>query len=247
MLVSSAAFRSALRLLFTGSSAAILGWSPCWGADPWGGSVGIVSDYVERGVTKSDNHPAIQLDWHYVDKSGVAAGIAASSAQIDPHERTNAELSAFASFTWRIDTDWRAKAQATYYAYPWDIHGSRYNYEEVALDAAYGDWLDLRFAYSPNWPRIVPQVGIVRSPSISTELNVQVPLYPHLFATAGTGYAHQGGTGAADYVYWSVGAAYELAPFSFVLSYANTSEAATQLFPVSAVRHRWLGSVIWRF
>jgi len=78
------------------------------------------------------------------------------------------------------------------------------------LDAAYGDWLDLRFAYSPNWPRIVPHAGVVNGPSISTELNLAVPLNAHLSATAGTGYAHQGGAGAADYAYWGVSAAYEL-------------------------------------
>jgi uncharacterized protein (TIGR02001 family) len=248
MPTTRAVFRSALRLLLTGSCVAIFGWSPpCRGADPWGGSVEVVSDYVERGVTKSDNHPALQLDWHYMDKSGVAAGAAVSSAQIDPHESTTAELSAFASFYWTINADWRGKAQGTYYAYPWDIHGSRYNYELVALDTVYGDWLDLRVAYSPNWPRIVPHAGIVNGPSISTEFNLQVPLYAHLSATAGTGYAHQGGAGAADYVYWSVGATYELAPISFILSYADTSESAVDLFATSAVRRRWLGSVMWRF
>ena len=47
--------------------------------------------------------------------------------------------------------------------------------------------------------------------------------------------------------YWSVGAAYNLAPFTFVLSYVNTNAAAKALFYNAAADNRWSGTVLWRF
>jgi hypothetical protein len=68
-----------------------------------------------------------------------------------------------------------------------------------------------------------------------------------LSATGGVGYAYYGGPDSAGYAYWSVGAAYDLAPVSLVLSYVNTAASAKALFYNAAAENRWTGTVIWRF
>ncbi len=219
----------------------------CHGADAWGGSAGLTSDYVTRGVSKSDNKPALQFDWHYVDTTNFVAGIAASTAQIDPKESRNAELSPFVGFAWDIGNEWRGGAFLTYYAYPWDVHGSRYNYEEIGIEAAFRDWLKWNVAYSPDWPRILPGTGIIGGSSSSVEIELQRPIYRKLQATGGAGYAHQGGSNASNYMYWSVGIACDMSPAVLTLAYADTSAAAKELFFNAAVQRRWLGTVIWRF
>jgi hypothetical protein len=53
----------------------LLGVSPeCRAVDGWGGSLDLTSDYFVRGVSRSDDHAALQLDVHYVDSSGLVAG-----------------------------------------------------------------------------------------------------------------------------------------------------------------------------
>jgi hypothetical protein len=68
-----------------------------------------------------------------------------------------------------------------------------------------------------------------------------------LSAAAGVGYAHYAGPDPAGYTYWSLGAAYDLAPVSLVLSYVDTSAGAKALFYNEAAAHQWMGTVIWRF
>ena len=59
----------------------------CRAADGWGGSVDLTSDYFVRGISRSDDHAALQLDVHYVDSSGLVAGAFVSSAQIEPEDQ----------------------------------------------------------------------------------------------------------------------------------------------------------------
>jgi hypothetical protein len=76
---------------------------------------------------------------------------------------------------------------------------------------------------------------------------VQRPLIGKLSATAGVGYYELDGAKTAGYGYWSIGAAYDIAPVSFVLSFIGASREANLLFYNAAVGGRWSGTVIWRF
>jgi len=219
----------------------------CEGAEQWGGSIDLTSDYLVRGISRSDDHPALQLDLHYVSSSGFVAGAFASSTQIDPVARRDAELSAFLGYVWSDGNDWQGKILAADYSYPWNQAGSLYNYDEVALDAAYRDWLRIDIAYSPDTRRYYYDRGTVRGQAEWAELNVQRPLVGKLSATAGIGYYELDGRSGAGYGYWSVGAAYDIAPVSFAVTYVGASGEANLLFYNAAVGGRWPGTVIWRF
>jgi hypothetical protein len=78
-------------------------------------------------------------------------------------------------------------------------------------------------------------------------LNLQRPLIGKLSATAGVGYYELDGANATGYAYWSIGAAYEIAPISVALSFVGASRDANLLFYNAAVGGRWSGTVIWRF
>src|SRR5260370_21822953 len=66
--------------------------------------------------------------------------------------------------------------------------------------------------------------------SESAEVNVQRPVLGRLSATAGIGYSNFDGPASGGYAYWSVGAAYTIAPVSLVVSYVNTTAAGKTLF-----------------
>jgi uncharacterized protein (TIGR02001 family) len=222
--------------------------SPCEATDAWGGSIDFTSDYFLRGISLSDDHPALQLDLHYVDPSGFVAGFFASSTQIDPASRRDAELSAFLGYVWSYGNDWQGKILAANYSYPWNQAGSVYNYDEVDLEIAYQQWIRVTLAVYPDVRRYnYDDNNVVHVLAESGELSLQRPVVGKLSATAGIGYYELDGGSGAGYAYWSVGAAYDWAPVSLGLSYVGASSAANSLFYNAAVGGRWSGTLIWRF
>jgi uncharacterized protein (TIGR02001 family) len=225
----------------------IMGSAHCAAADLWGGSLGITSDYIVRGISRSNDHAAMQLDLHYLNSTGFVAGLFASNTQMDPDGPRDVELNAFAGYSWTAGSDWRGKILASHYAYPWNRAGSGYDYDELDLDVAYQEWLDVGLVYSPNAPRFLKERGLFGVSSESAEVNLQRPVLGRLSATAGIGYSHFAGPDPGGYAYWSAGVAYTLAPVSLAVSYVNTTAEAKALFYNGAAGGTWIGTVIWRF
>lgn len=216
-------------------------------ADSWGGSLALTSDYLVRGISRSNQDPAVQLDLHYTSSLGVIAGVFASNTQIDPHYGRDVELSGFLGYAWRNGDEWTGRVLASYYAYPFNAHGSAYNYAEFDADVVYRGWLQLNLNYSPDAPRFLPYRGLISVTEAAAELNVQRPLIGKLSAIGGVGYSHLGGDDAGGYVYWSLGGAYDLGPVSLAVSYVDTSSGAKSLFYKEYASERWVGTVVWRF
>jgi uncharacterized protein (TIGR02001 family) len=219
----------------------------CAAADAWGGSLSVTSDYIVRGISRSDDRAALQLDLHYLNASGFVAGLFASNAQIDGGDSRDVEIDAFAGFAWTAGNDWRGKFLVSHYAYPWNRFGSGYDYDELDVDVGFRDWLGVSLVYSPDSPLFLPLRGLIGVASESAEVNLQRPLARKLSATAGIGYSHFEGAYPEGYAYWSVGAAYDLAPVSLILSYVSATAGARTLFYNAAQGGRVTGTVIWRF
>src|ERR1700744_126536 len=60
--------------------------TPTPAADDWGGSAAVTSDYFVRGISRTSDHAALQLDVHYTNPNGFLAGIFASNTQISSDE-----------------------------------------------------------------------------------------------------------------------------------------------------------------
>ena len=229
-------------------SAALLLLPPrCIGADTWGGSLDVTSDYLVRGISRSDDRPALQLDLHYLDSSGFLADFFTSSTQIGPHAKRDAELSAFLGYLRTIGSDWQGKVIAGNYSYPWNHAGSLYNYDEIDLEMDYRSWFRVILTYSPDTRRYYYDRGVVRVGAEAVEADVQRPVLGKLSAIAGVGYYQLSGAGAVGYAYGSIGAAYDLAPLAFALSYIRAGGEANGEFYDAATGGRWCGTIIWRF
>lgn len=222
---------------------------PRWSgaAESWGGSLAVTSDYLVRGISRSNQGPALQADLHVATDAGLIGGVFASSVQFDSGDRRNAELSAFLGRAWQVNSAWRAKILASYYGYINNDSGSQYNYAELGFEAAFDDWLDIDVVYSPDAPRYVSGKGLAGVTCKTAEVSMRTPWRHRVAATAGAGYSQLSGPGGGGYAYWSAGGVLDLAPWSFSLAYVNTSAEATALFYSGAAHNRWTATVIWRF
>lgn len=216
-------------------------------AGTWGGSVALTSDYFVRGITRTDDQAALQLDLHYADSSGILAGAFASNTQIDAGVSRDVELNGYLGFVWTGTGDWHGRLLGGYYAYPWNQVGSSYNYGELDLDLGYQEWLDVAMSYSPDAPRYLTARGLLGVSAESLELNLQHRVIGKLSAASGVGYSHLAGPGGTGYVYWSAGASYDLAPVTLAVSYIDTGAGAKRLFYDNAATGRFSATVIWRF
>jgi uncharacterized protein (TIGR02001 family) len=218
-------------------------------ADTWGGSVALTSDYYVRGISRTSDNAALQLDLHYSNPNGFVAGVFASNSKIDRNEPEDVELSGFAGFVWNFDEAWRARVLASLYVYPWNHAGSRYNYTELDLDISYQGWLHFDVGYSPDSPRFLPfpYRGLIGVTEKSAEVNAQRQIFGKLSLTAGVGYSFLDGPDSGGYAYWSTGAAYDFQSLTLAVAYVNTSAAAKTLFYNAAATGEWTGTIIWRF
>lgn len=221
----------------------------CEAADGWGGSLDFTSDYLVRGISRTGHDPALQIDLHYSNSLGLIAGAFASNSQFEKHDPRDVELSAFLGYAWHPIEDWRGRFLYSHYAYPWNRHGSQYDYDEVDAEFSYQGWLQFTLNYSPNAPRylMMPIDALKAESEGSVEVNLQRPVAKHLAAIGGVGYSYLGGPQSGGYVYWSAGAAYTLGPLSFSVLFVDTSSEAKVLFYNAAAVRRVLGTVVWRF
>jgi uncharacterized protein (TIGR02001 family) len=229
-------------------SAGIVAGAPhCAAADQWGGSIAVASDYIVRGISRTDDRAALQLDLHFLSSSGFLAGLFASNTRINSGEPSNAEIDAFLGYAWTSGSDWRGKILFSHYAYPWNRAGSAYDYDELLVDASYQEWLNIALDISPNEPLFVGGRGLVGVTAKSLQLNLQRPLFHRLSVAGGVGYSYFDGPEPGGYEYWSIGAVYELAKVTLAVSYVDTTAGAKALFYNAAADNRWVGTVIWRF
>lgn len=218
------------------------------GADLWQGSVALTSDYLVRGISRSDQDPALQVDLNYGADSGLIAGVFASNARVDPRHSWTAELGGYLGLAWVASSDWHGRLTAAYYGYPrTSATGPTYDYGEIDADLYYRQWLGVSVSYSPAEPLPAAHDTFQRAASSSVEINVQQPLLGRLAGTGGIGYDHVAGGQPTGYLYWSLGLAYDLSPVSISLSYADTDMAARSLFYGNASHGRWIATVIRRF
>lgn len=220
---------------------------PAGAADLWGGSLGLTSDYIVRGVSRSDDRAALQLDLHYLDSSGFAAGLFASDARIDGNAPHDVELSGFLGFAWSAGEDLNGRLLASHYSYPETQNGYQYHYDEVDLDLTYRGWVQLSLSCSPNTPDYLP-TGQTRHVSAETaEIGLHHTLIGRLSGVVGVGYYFLSGPYPSGYGFGSAALAYDLAPLSLSVTYVKTTTEANSLFYDTARGGRWIGTVIWRF
>ena len=186
-------------------------------------NIAMTSDYTFRGISQSDEGPAIQggFDYSYNDETdafpGFYAGIWGSNVDFNDGDEASMEIDGYAGFQGTIDqtgTDW--KLGGIYYWYPGADDDLNYDFWEVAgsLTHDFGPFaLSGAVNYSPEYFGETGDAWYFSSAAT-------VPLPYDLSLNAHLGY--QDVEDAADYLDWSAGLGYSWNGFNFAVNYIDT-------------------------
>src|SRR6266508_3020936 len=111
------------------------------------GTASVLSDYRYRGVSLSDNTPAIQLGLAYDDPNGWYAGLFASSVRYTEPSERGVQAIYYVGHAWRTAAGPSFEAGASYSI----VSGERgYDYPEVFVGFT-ADPVSARLYYSPRY------------------------------------------------------------------------------------------------
>ena len=180
-------------------------------------NVALTSEYFFRGISQSDDRPAIQGGFDWSHDIGVYAGIWGSN--VDFFDAV-VEIDYYAGFSKEIDA-FSFDVGGIYYSYPGAMNSLDYDFFEVYGSAGY----DFGFAsvtaglnYSPNY------FGDSGS-AVYSSLAVNVPIGEYFYAGANVGYqtiSDEMKFGLPDYVDWGVNAGATYKGFDFNIAYTDT-------------------------
>lgn len=186
------------------------------------GDLGVVSDYVFRGVSQSNQNPAVQAGLSYSFDNGFYVGTWAS--QVDFNSEADAEVDFFAGYAFDISDNIAADVQVLRYVYPDE---GALNYNELIFTLTVLDNLSATLAYTDdiyNYDVDGYYVG----------LGYDIALPGELTLTPAVGYSRFAAGSLSDssesYMDWSLSLARDFGPVSASLSYHDTNSDGEALF-----------------
>ncbi|GAB6095529.1 TorF family putative porin [Desulfatiferula olefinivorans] len=206
-----------------------------WDDENFSATMTLTTDYVSRGVSFSDEDPAIQGTFDYAHPGGFFAGIWGSSWD-DAGYSNDIELGYYAGYGGSLGK-MTYSVWATYYQYPgaeddgfefdyWEFSGGLYHtIEDVPLKPALG----FEYYFSPEYSG---EDGLFHYVSGSVDWSLPLGLtlntligYKTVEGDKSTGGgAGMDGDDGYDYIHWKVGVSKEIKGFTVDISYHDTGE-----------------------
>ena len=198
-------------------------WELWEGFKGFSSSVDIVSDYVSKGVSQTENNPAVQMSVDYGWDIGIYTGVWVSNTDYihngQPNDGVNFEVDYYLGYSFEPLKDFALDISYVYYYYPGIEAAIKddLDYGEFILGASYGRW-GTKIGYSNNqvasnetgiWYTGTADFDLVEKLS----LNVEVGHYDR------SNFGH-------SYNWWSAGLSYDLGHVSLGLTATQTSSGA---------------------
>lgn len=227
-----------------GAPAAEPGWFP----GSFSGAVTLASDYLFRGISQTDENPALQgsIDWKH--PMGPFVGVWGSNVDFDDGDQATVELDWYAGYArtvGAVDADIRV----IYYSYPGANTPRDYDYWEIGGTLGFKPLAQMSLSAGYNYsPDYFNESG--DSHYLHAEARYEVPGIPLPLALAG-GIARQWIKdnrvfGTPDYWHWNAGIELTVKEIKLAVTYADTdikksecgaaSDVCSQRVMVSATR-----------
>lgn len=195
-------------------------------------NVAMTTNYSWRGVSQSDNDPAIQGGFDYSHASGFSAGVWASNVDFDEAatDPADMEFDAYASFGGEFSN-----------GLGWSVGVIRYIYPGSSADL---DWTEFNAGLSYKWisASVNHSTDVFASSNDGTYYNLgasfELPQKVNLALSVGK-YSFDSAVGKNDYVDYKVGVSKEIGGFGFDLSYKDTDLSKSECQSDYATTNDW--------
>jgi uncharacterized protein (TIGR02001 family) len=210
-----------------------------------GGSLGLATDDVFRGLSQNKGRLSPQADLHELLGQGFA-GVSAQAVRRGGNGALRAELIAYAGYQYRFSNDWSGRVTLRHYDYPGNSLRSRYDYDELGLSVGWRERLILSAIASPDTYSQDYHGNYGSGKAFSYELVGRQPVPLGLYAVAGVGYYDLRRQVGAGYAYWSAALEHRWHAWAFDLRYVGTDATARHHFDEDA-GDRLVLSAFWLF
>lgn len=163
----------------------------------------LTTEYIYRGLQRSDGDPAFQLGLDYEHGSGLFAGLWGSTVDIrTPSSERDLEVDYYAGYHHQFAEDFSTAVTVLRYTYPGTSGGVSardYDYTEFLASATWRQRYSIEMGYTDDWSGL-------GTTSRHWEVQGEYPIFDSWLMTATLGRHDLSNVGASNYLYWDVGA-----------------------------------------
>lgn len=183
-------------------------------------NVGIVSDYVFRGYSQTDEGPAVQGGFDYTFDNGLYIGTWASNVNFNDGDEATVEIDAYGGFANSIDI-FSYDVGYVYYFYPGASTALDYDFGELYANVG----LDLTYFEINGGVYYSPEFFGAAGDAVYTYAGASVPVpdgWLPIPVSFDAKIGHQDIENGSDYNDWSVGVTAEALTLEFRVEYTDT-------------------------
>ena len=199
----------------------------------------LVSDYVFRGASQSNEDPTVQAGVDYLHPSGVFAGVFVARTEYPGNSfgsnPGSIEVDAYLGYSRAAGRDWSWDVAALRYDFP-DSTGFDYSYDELAANLHFRDVLRLGATVSDD-------AGASNASGWTAEVELRQPLGDHFQLSGSLGHYEFERTDWSDYLYWDIGVSATAGRFTFDVRYFDTDSDEAGFAGPELTRGRLVGSI----
>lgn len=188
------------------------------------GELTVVSDYVFRGVSQTDEDPALQFGLDYAFDSGFYVGTWVSNVDFGPGDPADFEWDIYVGYGFEIGSGVAADIQLLQYRYP---GANDYNYLELVGSLTFNERLTTTVAYS-NDVYNSGEDGWYFGAALDLALPAEFTLTPNVgYSRFASGVLDDGRVGYADY---GLTLSRDVGPVSLALAWTDTNGNGNRYF-----------------
>lgn len=204
------------------------------------GNIALTTDYRFRGISQTDEDPAVQGGFNLNHESGFYAGVWASNLDFNDGDQASIEIDVFGGYSAKFNDDLGYDLGFITYIYPGADTASDYDYTEVYAGLTYKVF-SLKYYYSPEFFFETGDAGY-----IDATANLSLPADFGLLLHAGHQSIDENANfGTPDYLDYRIGVNKKLAGFGFDLSYIDTNIDDDECFAGTANTDFCDGTVVF--
>lgn len=180
----------------------------------------LTSEYMFRGISQTDDHPALQLGADYAFGNGFYAGVWGSS--VDFGEGTDAEIDTFVGWGTDLSDSTALDVMLTRYNYVGEPSSVDYAYNELIGTLEFNETYTVTLGYTNDYLNSSENsiyLGVGGGWEVGGGVNL----------SANVGYTDNSGD-IPSYMDYSVGVDREFGPINAALQYVGTNADAEELF-----------------